>query len=59
MIAIVIFNSAVVGSTINIAVNLLQVQTADGSDVICDSELLSCVDNGIASFDVCVLERQE
>ncbi len=43
----------------NIAVNLLQVKTADGFDVMCDSVFLSCVDNGIASFDVYVLERQE
>jgi hypothetical protein len=59
MIAIVIFNSAVVGSTMNIAVNLLQVKTADGFEVMCDSVFLSCVDNGIVSFDVDVLERQE
>jgi hypothetical protein len=26
---------------------------------MCDSVFLSCVDNGIASFDVYVLERQE
>jgi hypothetical protein len=59
LITIVIFNSSVVGSTMNIAVNLLQVKIADGFDVMCDSVFLSCVNNGIASFDVYVLERQE
>ena len=43
----------------NIAANLLKVQTADGFDVMCDSVFLSCVENGFASFDVGVLEIRE
>ena len=39
----------------NIAVNLLQVQTSDGFHVLCDSVFSSCMDNGIASFVVSVL----
>jgi hypothetical protein len=40
---------------VNIAVNLLQVQTSDGFHVLCDSVFSSCMDNGIASFVVSVL----
>jgi hypothetical protein len=42
---------------VNIAVNLLQVQTSDGFDVLCDSVFSSCMDNGIASFVFNVLDK--
>ena len=41
----------------NITVNLLQVQTSDGFDVLCDSVFSSCMDNGIASFVFNVLDK--